>query len=39
MARRHNYRFTAYMDEFVPQWKLLRETLNKGSLGHEVWKY
>ncbi|MGA3208772.1 MAG: SprT family zinc-dependent metalloprotease [Syntrophales bacterium] len=39
LERQHNDRFTAYMDKFMPQWRLLRETLNQGPLGHETWKY
>jgi predicted metal-dependent hydrolase len=39
LERHHNDRFTAYMDKFMPQWNLLRDTLNKSPLGHETWKY
>ncbi|OHE16500.1 MAG: metal-dependent hydrolase [Syntrophobacterales bacterium GWC2_56_13] len=39
LERHHNDRFTAYMDKFIPKWRFLRETLNKGPLGHETWKY
>jgi predicted metal-dependent hydrolase len=39
LERHHNDRFTAYMDKFMPQWRLLRDTLNKSPLGHETWKY
>jgi len=31
--------FTALMDEFLPNWRVCRETLNSGVLGHEVWDY
>jgi predicted metal-dependent hydrolase len=37
--RRHNDRFAAYMDKFMPQWSYLSDTLNKSTLGHETWKY
>ncbi|MBU4581911.1 MAG: M48 family metallopeptidase [Proteobacteria bacterium] len=39
LERHHNDRFAAYMEKFMPQWRFLRETLNKGPLGHETWKY
>lgn len=39
LERHHNVRFTAYMDKFMPQWRLFRETLGQGPLGHETWKY
>lgn len=37
--RRHNERFTALMDEFLPQWRLRRDELNRAPLGHTGWKY
>jgi len=37
--RHHNDQFMAYMDKFMPKWRLLREALNRGPLGHETWKY
>lgn len=39
LERHHNGRFTAYMDKFMPQWCLWRDTLNKSPLGDETWKY
>nr|MBU1329005.1 M48 family metallopeptidase [Candidatus Omnitrophota bacterium] len=39
LERHHNDRFAAYMEKFMPQWRFLRETLNKGPLRHETWKY
>jgi predicted metal-dependent hydrolase len=39
LERRHNDRFTAYMDRFMPQWRMYREELNRAPLGHEVWDY
>jgi len=39
LERHHNDRFAAYMDKYMPSWKSLRETLNRGPLGREVWKY
>ena len=39
LERNHNERFTALMDEFLPNWRACRQTLNSGVLGHEVWDY
>ncbi|WP_114970257.1 M48 family metallopeptidase [Rhodoferax ferrireducens] len=39
LERRHSERFTALMDGFMPNWRVCRETLNSGVLGHEVWAY
>ena len=39
LERNHNERFTALMDEFLPNWRVCRQTLNSGVLGHEVWDY
>ncbi|MCG6537347.1 MAG: M48 family metallopeptidase, partial [Syntrophales bacterium LBB04] len=39
LERHHNDRFIAYMDKFMPQWSILRDTLNRSHLGHEIWKY
>ncbi len=39
LERNHNSRFVAYMDEFMPKWRLNRETLNKSPLSHEEWEY
>jgi predicted metal-dependent hydrolase len=39
LERCHNDRFRAYMDKFMPQWHLHRETLKQGPLGHEDWRY
>lgn len=36
---RHNERFKAYMNGFMPQWRLHRETLNQAPLGDENWSY
>lgn len=37
--RHHNERFTAYMDEYLPQWRTNRDELNEGILGHTKWEY
>jgi predicted metal-dependent hydrolase len=39
LERNHNSRFVAYMDEFMPKWRLNRETLNHSPLSHEEWEY
>ncbi len=39
LERNHNSRFVAYMDEFMPKWRLNRENLNKSPLSHEEWEY
>ncbi|MDO8252836.1 MAG: SprT family zinc-dependent metalloprotease, partial [Rhodoferax sp.] len=39
LERKHSERFTALMDGFMPNWRVCRETLNSGVLGHEVWAY
>ena len=39
LERHHNERFTAVMDAFLPNWRVCRQTLNSGVLGHEVWDY
>jgi predicted metal-dependent hydrolase len=39
LERLHNDRFVAYMDEFMPQWRLFRDELNKEPLGHATWAY
>ncbi len=36
LERRHNDRFRAYMDAFLPQWRLLRDELNRAPLADEV---
>ena len=39
LERRHNERFVAYMDEYLPQWRACRDELNEGILGHTKWEY
>ena len=39
LERRHNDRFRAFMDLFVPQWRLCRDELNQSLLAHEEWAY
>ena len=39
LERRHNDRFRAFMDRFLPQWRLHKEELNRAPLAHENWSY
>lgn len=39
LARQHNDQFRAYMDQFMPQWRLYRDELNRSPLAHENWQY
>jgi len=39
LERHHNDRFVAYMDEFMPQWRLFRGELNQAPLAYETWEY
>ena len=35
----HNATFTNLMDKFMPQWRHLRDELNRAPLGHVEWEY
>ena len=39
LERRHNDRFIALMDEYLPHWRQFRKQLNAAPLGHESWSY
>ena len=39
LVPRHNRTFTAHMDRLMPQWRVLRNELNRGPLSHETWDY
>ena len=39
LERKHNDRFRAFMDEFLPQWQTYRDALNRAPLAHEDWRY
>ena len=39
LERRHNDRFRALMDGFLPGWRLQRDELNRAPLAHEDWTY
>lgn len=35
----HNERFISLMDQFMPQWRHIRDELNREPLGHVDWDY
>ena len=39
IERKHNDRFVACMDKFIPQWHSYKEELNRSMLSHENWSY
>ena len=39
LERHHNDRFYALMSQFMPQWQLYRDELNRAPLAHADWKY
>ncbi len=39
LERHHNDRFSQLMTKFLPQWRLLRDVLNREPLAHESWDY
>jgi predicted metal-dependent hydrolase len=39
IVRRHDDRFTSLMDRHLPNWKLIRQTLNAAPLAHTDWAY
>lgn len=39
IERRHNDRFVAIMDQYLPQWRHFRESLNALPLAHDSWTY
>ena len=39
LERNHNDRFRELMDNFLPQWRIYRDQLNRAPLAHENWKY
>jgi predicted metal-dependent hydrolase len=39
VERHHTDRFRQYMDQFMPQWRMQREELNRAPLSHESWSY
>lgn len=39
LERSHNQRFVAFMDEFLPHWRELKEELNRLPVSHLDWEY
>lgn len=39
LERHHNDRFIAYMNRFMPKWRLYRDQLNELPVAHEDWWY
>lgn len=39
LERHHNDRFYELMSQFMPQWQLYRDELNRAPLAHADWKY
>ena len=39
MQRNHNDKFIAYMDKFMPKWRLHRDELNSLPIVHNDWGY
>ena len=39
LEHNHNDRFVAYMDKFMPKWRIHRNQLNKLPVAHEDWGY
>ena len=39
LERHHNDRFRELMDNFIPQWRIYRDELNRAPLAHEDWRY
>ena len=39
IERKHNQRFLALMDQFMPKWQFYRDTLNRLPVRHDSWEY
>ena len=39
LERNHTDRFIELMNQYLPQWRLLRSELNQAPLAHETWDY
>jgi predicted metal-dependent hydrolase len=39
LERKHNDKFKAYMNAFIPQWKQYRQELNRFPITHSDWSY
>jgi len=38
LERRHNLRFVALLDAWLPKWRLVKEELNRLPVAYEIWK-
>jgi predicted metal-dependent hydrolase len=39
LERHHNERFTGLLDQYLPNWRALRDELNHSTLSHDHWSY
>ena len=39
LERNHNDKFIAYMNQFLPKWRLYKEELNNLPVSHNDWGY
>jgi hypothetical protein len=39
LERKHNDRFVALMNRFLPEWKQLKKDLNRLPISHIEWEY
>lgn len=39
LERHHNERFTHFMDTFLPNWRMIRDELNREPLAYDTWDY
>lgn len=39
LERNHNDRFIAYLEQFMPKWRLYRDELNSLPVAHSDWGY
>ena len=39
LERNHNNRFKSYMDNFLPNWKQIKDELNRMPVSHADWSY
>ncbi|MFW6053169.1 MAG: YgjP-like metallopeptidase domain-containing protein [Desulfosalsimonas sp.] len=39
LERNHTERFRELMDQFMPDWRLRRDELNRSPLGYYEWDY
>ncbi|MEJ0056760.1 MAG: YgjP-like metallopeptidase domain-containing protein [Bacteroidota bacterium] len=39
LERRHNDRFMGYLKRFMPEWKSIKDELNRLPVSHSEWEY